>query len=722
MCPEDNYTARIEELLSKMSLREKVGQFFIIEPCFVLEALNDAENGESYSGISDPEFLKKILVDYKVGFFLFGGVSRVGDGSPQAWAEYISQVNAWAMAEQINIPLMLGIDAVHGLNFMKGSTIYPHNLAITATWNPELAKRYTSLVGAELVSIGFNCNFAPTIDVARDPRWGRVYESLGEDPYLASMISKSLVEGLQENGDLAACAKHFIGYGESNNGTDRTPADLSHRAIMETHLPPFRAAIESDVLSIMVSGGDVNGVPVPASKRLLTGLLRQKLGFTGITISDWEDVVNLHTRHKISADKKECIARAFNAGLDVNMAVADLNAVDLMLELVAEGRISIERVDEATRNVLRVKFKLGLFANKRLDAKKAAALVGNKKSRKVAETLALQSMTLMKNENNILPLAKDIKSILVTGMAADSKRHLCGGWTLGWAGAQEEDLDCKTLLDAIKQKVSANTLITYVKNSQDLENLNLTQKTFDVCISVVSEEPHAEWVGDSIDMQLEADEETILKSSFNTGIPVVMVSLLGRPQNITWAAENIPAILWAYLPGTEGAKPIAEVLFGDVNPSGRLPVTFPKDASQIPLVYNARRYESDAISTSYEPLYPFGHGLSYTEFAYYDLQAPDSIESGESARVAIIIKNVGPVDGCDVVQLYLKDMYASVTRPLKSLKAFDRIFLKAGEEKEVSFILGSCELSILDENLEPVVEPREIEIQIGNLSKKVQIV
>ena len=201
-----------------------------------------------------------------------------------------------------------------------------------------------------------------------------------------------------------------------------------------------------------------------------------------------------------------------------------------------------------------------------------------------------------------------------------------------------------------------------------------------------------------------------------------MVSLLGRPQNITWAAENIPAILWAYLPGTEGAKPIAEVLFGDVNPSGRLPVTFPKDASQIPLVYNARRYESDAISTSYEPLYPFGSGLSKTEFAYYDLQAPNSIESGESARVAIIIKNVGPVDGCDVVQLYLKDMYASVTRPLKSLKAFDRIFLKAGEEKEVSFILGSCELSILDENLEPVVEPREIEIQIGNLSKKVQIV
>jgi beta-glucosidase len=265
-------------------------------------------------------------------------------------------------------------------------------------------------------------------------------------------------------------------------------------------------------------------------------------------------------------------------------------------------------------------------------------------------------------------------------------------------------------------------MITYAEDIKALEKLNPAKENFDICISVISEEPHAEWVGDSIDMKLEEAEDSILKASFATGIPVVMVSLLGRPQNIKWAVENIPAILWAYLPGTEGAEPIADVLFGDHNPSGRLPVTFPRDAAQIPIVYNARRYESDDISTAYDPLFPFGYGLSYTKFEYYDLQIPNTVRAGKNIEVTIMVKNVGKLDGCEVVQLYLKDMYASVTRPLKSLKAFDKIFLHAGEKKKVTFLLGPDELSFLDENLISVVEPREVEILIGSQSRIFEIV
>ncbi len=717
-----NYEKEIKDLLSQMTLREKLGQCVMIEPCFCVNELNNDENDEHYTGVLDPKFLDKLLNEYNIGLFLFGGVSTIGDGSPREWADYISKVNDHVEKTRLKIPMLFGTDAVHGVNFIKGSTIYSHNLGVTATWNPELVEMYAKTVATEFSSIGFNCNFAPTIDVARDQRWGRVYESLGEDSYLASIMSKSLVKGMQGNGDVVATAKHFIGYGESSNGMDRTPADLSERSIIETHVPPFEAAIESDVQAIMINGGDVNGTPMPASKKLMTDLLRKRLGFKGVTMSDWEDVYRLLSRHKVVKSRKEGIAKAFNAGLDMNMAVSDLKAVDILEELVEEGKVSMERVDEAVGNVLRVKFKMGLFEKKPLDVDNAAILVGSDESKKIAKQLALESMTLLKNENNLLPLSKNLKSILVTGRCANSKRHLCGGWTLGWASANEEDLNCKTILDAIKAKVSLSTKITYVSDAKELKELNLSRDDFDICISVVGEEPHSEWLGDSMTMKLEQMEEDMLKVSFETGIPVVMVSVIGRPQHMIWADEYIPSILWAYVPGTEGAEPIAEVLFGEYNPSGRLTISFPKDANQIPVVYNARSYECDEIKTKYEPLYPFGYGLSYTEFKYSDLIVKEKVEIGKGLEVSVKVKNIGKVDGAEVVQLYLKDMYASVTRPLKSLKAFEKVFLKAGEERVVILKLGIKELSLFDEYLNLVEEKREIEVQIGSQTKKFKLV
>lgn len=717
-----NFDQQVENLLASLTLREKLGQCVLIEPCFCIVERTSEEFGEQYTDVFDPKYLAKLLDEHNIGAFLFGGASRIGDGSPAAWADYIAKVNEYAKTTNHKIPMIFGIDAVHGVNFMKGSTIYTHNLAVAGTWNPELAKQYAATVGKELAAIGFNLNFAPTIDVARDVRWGRVYESLGEDPFLASKISSSLVEGMQHHGDLGACAKHFVGYGEARNGMDRTPADLSERAILEMHTPPFEAAIESDVLTIMVNGGDVNGVPMPVSKKMLNGLLRDQLGFKGITLSDWEDVERLYSRHNVVASSKESIVRSFNAGLDLNMAVNNIGAVDVMEEAVADGSIKMERVDQAVRNILLTKYKLGLFSQQQIDVNRSSALVGSAESKTLAKRLALESITLLKNADNILPLDKNLTSILVTGSSAASKRHLCGGWTLGWAGAEEQDLDCETILDAIKAKVGDNTKITYAADVNQLKHLQVSPQDFDVCITVISEEPHAEWVGDSMELALEDDEDAILKASVGTGIPVVMVSVLGRPLNVTWADGNVAAMLWAYLPGTEGAGPIAEILFGEANPSGRLPISFPKDGSHVPVVYNARSYQSGEISTRYEPLYEFGHGLSYTQFEYSNLQATSKVSVGEGLEVSVTVTNIGERSGDDVVQLYLKDRYATVTRPLKSLQAFARVSLSAGEHKKIVLKLSPKELSLYDEELNFVQEQREIEILIGDQTADFQIV
>ncbi len=713
---------RIEALLSKMTVREKLGQCVMIEPCFCLTELNEEKNDTSYTDELDPDFLDKLMNEYHIGLFLYGGVSRIGDDSPKAWVEYLTEVNKYVENTKLKIPMLYGLDAVHGVNFIKGSTIFPHNLGVTASWNPELVEAYAGIVGDELKAIGINCNFAPTVDVARDQRWGRVYESLGEDPYLASVMSQSLVRGMQSNGRVAASAKHFIGYGEANNGMDRTPADLSDRNIMETHVPPFEAAIANNVQAIMVNGGDVNGVPMPVSNRMLKDLLRDKLGFKGVTMSDWEDVYRLQGRHKVVLSRKDGICKAFNAGLDMNMAVSDLKAVDLMEELVEEGRITVERLDEAAGNVLRVKFNLGLFDPEPLNVDQAIQMSGSEASKQLARQVALESMTLLKNDAKTLPLSKKLKSILVTGLTADSKRHLCGGWTLSWASAAEADLNCKKILEALEEKVSPDTTITYVENIDQLAQLKATKDRYDVCISIVGEEPHSEWLGDSMSMAMEEEEEGLLRAAVATGIPVVMVGMIGRPQQLMWADEHVASILWAYLPGTEGAEPIADVLFGDYNPSGHTSISFPKNANQIPVVYNARSYECYEITTKYEPLYPFGYGLSYTEFKYSHLQVPKEVFTGKGMDVSVKVKNMGSVEGATVVQLYLKDMYASVTRPLKSLKAFKKVTLVPGEEKTIVMRLSPKDLSLYDEYLNLVEEKRKIEVQIGDQSKKFSLI
>lgn len=712
----------ISAKLKSMTLREKLGQCVMIEPCFCLEECNKDDRETSYTGIGDPDFLNKLINDYHIGLFLFGGVSRIGDDSPEAWVNYFNQVNAVVAKTQNKVPMLYGVDAVHGVNFIRGSTIFPHNLGVVASWNTELAKDYARIVSDELKSLGINLNFAPTIDISRDQRWGRVYESLGEDAFLGAKMSKAFINGMQNNGKVAACAKHFIGYGDSGNGMDRTPANLSDREILEHHVPPFKAAIDEDVLAIMVNGGDVNGVPMPASKKMMKGLLREKLGFKGVTMSDWEDVLRLVSRHKIVPTKKEAIERAFNAGLDMNMAVADLKAVDIMESLVDEGRISMDRVNEAVGNVLRMKLKLGLFEAEGLKPEEARHRMGNKTSKALASTMVLESLTLLKNNHHILPIKKTTKSILITGQRANTKRHLCGGWTLSWGSAEEDELTCTTILEAIQATVLQETTITYAPTLEALAELNVTKDSFDLCISIVGEEPHSEWIGDTRDLMMEEEEQELLTAAVATGIPVVMVATIGRPQNLLWAKEHVEAILWSYLPGTEGAKPIADVLFGNCNPSGRLPITFPRDANQIPIAYNARKYICPEMNTTYEPLFPFGYGLSYTDYRYDKLVVAKEVKQGQDLVVSVTVTNIGEMDGATVVQLYLADSYASVTRPFKSLKAFKKVFLRAKESTVIPLIVASEDLGLYDEELDYVIEKRMIEVQIAGLKQTFRII
>lgn len=712
---------KINELIANMTLKEKIGQCNMIEPFFLFESLNKTME-VPFTNMLDERFIDKLLNDYHIGFLLFGGISSLGNDTAEMWASFINKINQYNKnSTRLQIPLFFGVDAVHGVNFVKGSTIFSHNLGVVSSWNLDLAKEYASVVAKELETIGINVNFAPTVDVARDQRWGRVYESLGEDPYLASKMSEALVKGMQETSNLAACAKHFVGYGEAFNGMDRTPADLSDRSLWENHIPPFKSAIEAGVKTIMVSGGDVNGTPMPASKKLMTDVLRKKLGFEGLILSDWDDVYRLYKHHHIAKNKEEAIMKAFNAGLDLNMMVADVETLEIMERLVNANKISLERLNETVRRVLRVKYEMGMFEKEEIDISKAIEFNGNYESKVLGKQVALESLTLLKNESKLLPLSKTVKSILLTGKTASSKNRLCGGWTLGWDVAKEEDLDFLTIEQALRLKVP-NCKITYVKDIFELNQVNLNEEEFDVCISVVGETPHSEWLGDSYDLAIEKEEMDLLKAAKATNLPLVMVSVIGRPVNMIWANDNVEAILWAYLPGSFGADAIADCFFGDYNPSGKLPISFPKDGNQIPVVYNARRYTSGAISTKYEPLYPFGYGLSYTEFEYTNLQVPEKIKLNENCHVSLEVKNIGNLAGEEIVQLYLQDQYASVTRPLKSLKGFKKINLQPNEQKTVSFTLTKEDLSLYDEDLNFIEEKRMIEVQVGNLNKIIELV
>ena len=698
--PKATPEQRTEDLLARMTLREKLGQVTQIE-------IHRLMTGFWNKGPLDSSWMQTVLVDYAVGSILSGGDGSPMKNTPEEWAKMTNEVQRWALKSRLKIPVLYGIDAVHGHNNVIGATIYPYNLGLGATFNPELIKAYAAKTAEEVAATGIQWTFAPVLDVGIDPRWGRTHETFGEDPYLVSALGVSQIKGFEESGKVISCGKHFNGYSVPKSGKDRHPAEVSPRELYEIHFPPYRAAIKAGMSSVMINSGAVNGVPAHASKWLMTDILRKEMGFKGLVVSDWEDIAKMVTYHRYASSVEDALALSYNAGLDLNMVPMDVETVDQLERLVKAGRIPVERINDAVRNVLLVKFRLGLFENPMVDPNMAEKIIGSRESKAIAHKLAQQSMVLLRNEKDLLPLSKDLKNILVTGPSADSISRLCGGWTIRWQGAQEHELSGKTVLEAIKEK-APKAKVTFIHDARNAKRLVKAAKEAEAVIVVVGEKTYAEGEGDSETLQLAANEEKLIKTLQNAKIPFVLVGAAGRPLIIPGGNKAAPAILWAFLPGTEGGPAIADVLFGDYNPSGRLPITFPTSVNQVPMPYHTTK--------AYKPMFPFGAGLSYTKVEASGLQVKPKVGMGQKVQVTVDLKNTGKRAVEEVVLLFVKNNGSSILGMSKQLQGFARVPLKPGESRKVAFELTPEQLSVWNKDMKLVQEPGRFTVSVGELS------
>jgi beta-glucosidase len=657
---------------------------------------------------------------------------RVGSFLNVMGTENANNVQKIAVEQsRLGIPLIFGLDVVHGYK-----TIFPIPLAIASTWDPELAKKAASVAAAEASSEGIRWTFAPMVDVARDPRWGRIAEGNGEDPYLGSVMARAYVEGFQgedlsDPSSVVACPKHYVAYGGAEGGRDYNTVDVSERTLRDVYLPPFKSAVEAGAGTLMSAFNDLNGVPASGNRFTLTAVLREEWGFEGFVVSDWNSIAEL-INHGIAANAAEAAKEAVEAGVDMDMAG---NVYQTYLaQLVKEGKVSEECLDTAVRRILGIKFKLGLFERPYVDPERAGKVIKRKEHVEVALDAARKSMVLLKNEGNVLPLKRNIKTLAVIGPLADNQADLLGTWA--YTG---DPKDVVTVLEGVKGKASPKTTVLYAKgceiegtSKQGFEDAVGKAKASDVTVVVVGEGRDMSGEASSRStLDLPGVQEELIKVVSETGVPIVMVLMNGRPLSIQWSAEHVPAILEAWHPGIQGGIAVADVLFGDYNPSGRLPATFPRSVGQVPIYYNfkntgrpssAEKWSTKYIDLPYTPLFPFGHGLSYTQFEYSNLTiTPETIKPDGKVKVTFDVRNVGDREGDEVTQLYVRDVVCSVTRPVKELKGFKRITLEPNEKRAIEFTLGPEELSFTNREMKHVVEPGTINVMVGKSSEDIQL-
>ncbi|MEM6785860.1 MAG: glycoside hydrolase family 3 N-terminal domain-containing protein, partial [Bacteroidota bacterium] len=646
---------QVEALLEQMTLAEKIGQMTLLELGMVLT-----------DGELDPAKLQEVLVERNIGALL-----NTRTFTLEEWQTAIRSVQEVASEEtRLGIPLLFGIDAVHGHNYLAGGVIFPHNIAMAATWDPDLVRRGAEITAVELRASGINWNYSPVFDVVRQPLWSRFFETYGEDPYLVAELGKATVEGLQGDdlaaqGRVASTAKHFLGYGIPLTGMDRTPAWIPERILRESFLPPFQQAIDAGVSSMMINSGEINGEPTHASHDLVTTLLRDELGFEGVAVTDWEDVDKLRSVHRVAATKKDAVRMAILAGIDMNMVPLSLEFNDTLAELVEEGAVPMARIDEAVRRILTLKVKLGLFDDPYPDAD-LTAQVGNDASKAASLQAAQEAMTLLKNEGDVLPLARDAR-VLLTGPGATSLAALHGSWTYSWQG-QDEDLypdATLSLLEAMQAEVGAEQ-ITYVPGATFEEEVDIAAavaaaREADVAVIAIAELPSVEQIGTIYDLRLPEAQTRLVEAVAQTGTPVVLALLQNRPRIIRESVAVAQAVVLGYQPGTFGADALADVLYGDVNPSGKLPFTYPRYTGSF-LFYDrtpGEEFVNNKDEPTYNPQYEFGHGLSYTTFAYSDLTlSATEISADDEVTVSVTVTNTGDRDGEEVVLWFVGDLVA----------------------------------------------------------------
>ena len=703
--PTRNVEQRVNALLARMTLEEKLGQ---------LQQLDGEGNGNFRP--EHRELIRKGLL---------GSTLNVRG------AQRTNEVQRVAMNEsRLKIPVLFGFDVIHGYR-----TIFPIPLGEASSWDPSSAERSTAVAAQEANNVGLRWTFAPMVDIARDPRWGRISEGAGEDPYLGAAFARARVRGFQGNDysapdKILACAKHWVAYGAAEGGRDYNTTDLSEQTLREIYFPPFKAAVDAGVGTLMSSFNAINGVPASGNPFTLTKVLRQEWKFDGFVVSDYTAVTEM-INHGIAANEEDAAAAALNAGVDMEMVSRSFNTFGP--QLLKQNRLSMATIDEAVRRILRIKFRLGLFDHPYTDEARESGALLRPESLRLAREIAGRSMVLLKNDRNVLPLDKNIRSIAVIGPLADDRRA-----PLGWWSGDGKEENTITPLAGIKAKVSPQTKVGYAKGCEVKgdstagfqEAIDLA-KGSDVAVVFVGE--LAEMVGEAASrssLDLPGRQLELVQAIHATGKPTIVVLVNGRPLTIGWVVNNVPAILESWMGGTQSGNAIADILFGDVNPGAKLPVTFPRTVGQVPIYYNHmntgrppaadNRYNSKYIDVPWTPQFPFGFGLSYTEFKISNLQlSAPRIDANGKLMVSVEVENVGRRAGDEVVQLYIRDPVASMTRPVKELKGFQRVTLQPGEKRRVEFTLEREQLGFWNREMRYVVEPGEFRIMVGSSSEDV---
>lgn len=718
---------KAEALLKKMTLEEKVGQ--MTQVTFAVIAKGGWGNQD---GAVDPAELKKAVIDHQVGSILNTTAHAL---SVDTWHTVITQIQDEVKKTKLKIPVVYGLDGIHGQTYTLNSTLFPQNIGMAATRNVELAKAVTKVTANELRASGVRWNFAPVLDIGRQPLWSRFPETYGEDVYIGKTMGAAVVKAYEEDGlknptAVASCMKHYLGYSASRTGKDRTPTYLPEIEMREYYLPQFREAVKAGASTIMINSGEINGIPVHADKYLLTDVLRKELGFQGLIVTDWEDIKRLHDRHNIAATPRQAVVLAINAGIDMSMVPADYSFYDLLIEAVKKGEVPMSRIDDAVKRILILKYKIGLFENPYPEAA-AKNNFGKPEYQTLALNAAHEAMTLLKNKDNVLPLAKTAK-VLIAGPSAQSISALNGCWSYTWQGKDEQwyPADSKTILQAITDKLGANNVTTTTGKgfdnvlNYDAAKLTAAASGVDAIILCVGEDAYAESPGNTRELALPDNQVELAKAAAATGKPVILVLTEGRPRFITGIEPSMKGILMTYWSGRKTAEAIADVLFGDYNPDGRLPFTYPRSMGEIVLydrkpTEEVREVFNDNINSGYDPLFAFGHGLSYTTFEYSDLQLSSATLTGNGRlMVSVTVKNAGTRDGKHAVELYTRDLYASITPCMKRLRSFQKINLKAGEIKKVTFAIDKNDLAFVNAKLKTVTEPGEFEVMIGDKKAK----
>ena len=723
--------AQVEQTLKKLTLEEKVGQ--MMELVTDLFGTND-KNGVFYINEHKTD---SILSRYKIGSIL--NAPNTCAPTAKQWEKYISQIQKISM-KRIGIPCVFGLDQNHGSTYTQDGTLFPQNINVAATFNREIARRSAEATAYETRAVSVPWTYSPTVDLGRDARWPRIWENFGEDCYLSSEMGSSMVRGFQgedpnhiDQYHISACMKHFMGYGVPWTGKDRTPAYISPFDLREKHFAPFLAGLQAGALTVMVNSASVNGLPMHANKEFLTGWLKEQTGWDGVLVTDWADVNNLYTREMIAKRKKDALRIAINAGIDMIMEPYSCDACGYLIELVKEGKIPMSRIDDACRRVLRMKYRLDLFKNPNQKFKNYPKF-GGEEFAKLALEGATESMVLLKNEGNILPLQHG-KKILLTGPNANQMRCLDGGWSYTWQGHRTDEFAGKynTIYEAFcnqygKENVILNQGVTYnetgkywEENEPQIQGAVDAAKNVDVIVACIGENSYTETPGNLTDLWLSENQRNLVKELAKTGKPVILVLNEGRPRLIADIEPLAQGIIDILIPGNMGGDALANLVSGKSNFSGKMPYTYPKEINSLANYDFKKSEEVGTMEGAYDynakitQQWGFGHGLSYTSYQYSNLKVSQSdFAHGDIIKVSVDVKNTGKVAGKESVLLFSSDLIASMLPDGRRLRAFDKIELQPGETKTVTFNLNADDLAFVGYDGKWVLEEGDFKLMIAD--------